>query len=35
MVSDDPPIADNPYKHDVSRDDLLHAFRNPIPRLRP
>lgn len=30
VVSAEPVIAPSAYKHGISRDDILHAYRNPI-----
>ena len=30
VVSAEPVIAPSAYKHGLSRDDILHAYRNPI-----
>ena len=30
MVLKDPIIADSAYKHGVTKEDILHAYRNPI-----
>jgi hypothetical protein len=27
---DDPIIAESAFKHGLSRDDILHAYRNPV-----
>ena len=29
-MADDPIIAPSAYKHGLARDDILHAYRNPI-----
>lgn len=30
MVVDDPIIAPSAFKHGLSEDEILHAYRNPI-----